>query len=325
MNFTIKSPFNNIAFFTENDFEGYVPRDHANMRTEFSWMVALSAYHYKLGPYPKKKFDLGIVITSKTKPELTDIKELKKYCNKVAIMQEGPFWYFQDYNMQHQVNYYNNLALADIIFCHNEVDKFYFKGLLQNKPVFKLQSLMIEDAVVDSCPPEQRSGVMIGGNFVSWYGGFDSWRLAKYFTDDIHMPSMGRHQKGEEQIGIKKIPFKIWSDFIKELSKRKLGIHMMRTHAAGTFALNCSYLGIPCIGYKGLDTQSILHPDLSFDDGDLYRANKALNRLWNDFDFYNHCVKVTKENYQKHYTEKSFLKNFSKSIIIWKDAINGKS
>ena len=38
---------------------------------------------------------------------------------------------------------------------------------------------------------------------------------------------------------------------------------MMRTHAAGTFALNCSYLGIPCIGYKGLDTQSTLHPDLS--------------------------------------------------------------
>jgi hypothetical protein len=325
MNSTIKSPFNKIAFFTENDFEGYVPRNHVNMRTEFAWMVALNAYHHKLGTYPKEKFDLGIVITSKTKPELTDIKELKKHCDQVAIMQEGPFWYFQDYDMQHQVNYYNNLALADIVFCHNEVDKFYFKGLLQNKPVFKLQSLMIEDAVVDVCPPEQRSGVMIGGNFVSWYGGFDSWRLAKYFTDDIYMPSMGRHQKGEEGIGIKKIPFTLWSGFIKELSKRKLGIHMMRTHAAGTFALNCSYLGIPCIGYKGLDTQSTLHPDLSFDDGDLYRASRSLNRLWNDVDFYNHCANVTKENYQKHYTEEWFLKNFNTSTRIWKDIINGKS
>ena len=43
----------------------------------------------------------------------------------------------------------------------------------------------------------------------------------------------------------------------------------MRTHAAGTFAMNCGFHGIPCVGYNGLDTQEILHPPTTVDIGDL--------------------------------------------------------
>ena len=41
---------------------------------------------------------------------------------------------------------------------------------------------------------------------------------------------------------------KIKHNWIYELSKHKYGIQL-GTAAAGTFNLNCSYLGIPCIGY----------------------------------------------------------------------------
>jgi hypothetical protein len=80
----------------------------------------------------------------------------------------------------------------------------------------------------------------------------------------------------------------------------------MRTHAAGTFALNCSYLGIPCVGYKGLDTQRLLHPLLSVNDGDLGKARTLLSKLENDKEFYTLCSNSTKELYQKLYHESNF-------------------
>ena len=53
----------------------------------------------------------------------------------------------------------------------------------------------------------------------------------------------------------------------------------MRTHAAGTFALNCAYLGIPCIGYSGLDTQRLCHPDLSIKMADIKAMAESLVNL----------------------------------------------
>tara|TARA_R110000796_G_scaffold93917_2_gene198551 strand:- start:2777 stop:3280 length:504 start_codon:yes stop_codon:yes gene_type:complete len=154
--------------------------------------------------------------------------------------------------------------------------------------------------------PGNRSGVMIGGNMKSWYGGFDSFMLASSITDKIYQPKMGRREEGEEELGLTQLPYMEWDEWMSELSKRKIGIHMMRTHAAGTFALNCSYLGIPCIGYDGLDTQRILHPSLTVKDGDLNTARKLISRLDNDSDFYTLCRNETLEMYNEHYHESKF-------------------
>ena len=80
----------------------------------------------------------------------------------------------------------------------------------------------------------------------------------------------------------------------------------MRTHAAGTFALNCAYLGIPCIGYEGLDTQEECHPDLTVKLGDLATAKEKLTQLKLDKEWYNKCSQLAKEQYQKHYHESKF-------------------
>src|SRR5210317_279996 len=298
-----------IAFFTEMGFNGKVPRTHPNMRTEFSWFVSLNADHYNLNDAPTEYYDLGIVITPKNSPEKVDLNRIKQFCKKIGVMQEGPFWLFQDYDLQKQIHYYNNLVDSDIIFTHNEQDRKYYKGLTNHSDVRVLQSLMIPDAVGE-LPTEDRSGIMIGGNMVSWYGGFDSFMLANSVTDEIYSPQMGRKQLGESELGITQLPYLQWNEWIKELNKRKLGIHMMRTHAAGTFALNCSYLGIPCIGYEELDTQRILHPNLSVENGDLETARKLVNKLWNDLDFYEENRILTKELYNKHYTDAVFKKNF---------------
>jgi len=301
-----------IAFFTEMGFEGKVPRNHPNMRTEFAWMCALNADHHSIirAPFVTEKYDLGIVIIPKKNPEL-NLDDIRLSCKKVAVMQEGPNWYWQDYDLAKQIWYYNTLTSADIIFTHNEVDKKYYQGLTNHKDVRIMSSLMIEDAIdIDSLmSPKYRGEVIIGGNFVSWYGGFDSYIVASEISDKVFAPSMGRKQEGEEQL-LNHLPYYNWRDWVTQLSKFKYGVHLMRTHAAGTFALNCAYLGIPCIGYKGLDTQEICHPDLTVDIGDLVNAKKLINLLENDSTFYNNCSQTAIDNYKNNYTEQIFKSKF---------------
>ena len=290
-------------------FEGKIPRNHPNMRTEFAWMCALNADHYNYKSIPNKEYDLGIIIIPKKNPNF-DINTLKNCCNKIAVMQEGPHWYFQDYSLDKQIWYYNTLTSADIIFTHNKLDKKYYEGLTNHQDVRVLQSLMIEDSIGELNKIE-RKGVIIGGNFVNWYGGFDSYIVASEHYDKVVAPSMGRKQPGEEQL-IEHLPYMNWKEWIHKLNEFKIGVHLMRTHAAGTFALNCAYLGIPCIGYEGLDTQEICHPDLTVKVGHLDEAKEILGKLKNNSYLYKECSSTAKQNYKKYYHENIFNSTFKK-------------
>ena len=88
----------------------------------------------------------------------------------------------------------------------------------------------------------------------------------------------------------------------------------MRTHAAGTFALNCAYLGIPCIGYEGLDTQDICHPLTTVKLGDLEHAKELADKLKSVPGFYKICSETALKRYNKEYKEKVWLQRF-KSMI----------
>jgi len=303
-----------IAFFTEMEFQGKIPRNHPNMRVEFAWMCALEADHYNIKSPLLEKYDLGIVIIPKKNPDF-NIDDLKLNCKKVAVMQEGPNWYWQDYDLSKQIWYYNTLTSSDIIFTHNEIDKKYYQGLTDHHDVRVLQSLMIEDAIGEVQNVE-RKGIIIGGNFVSWYGGFDSFSIAQEMDNgQVYAPSMGRRQSNEEQL-LTHLPYLDWKQWIHTLNQFKYGIHLMRTHAAGTFALNCSYLGIPCIGYEGLDTQHILHPNLTVELGDLQTARKIALKLKNNLDFYQEQSILTKQLYQEKYHENIFNPTFKKQFKI---------
>ena len=294
-----------IAFFTEMGFTGKIPRTHNNMRTEFAWMVALDATHYPINnKIFTQKYDLGIIIIPKKNPGF-DITHLKNNCKQLAVMQEGPNWNWQDYSLEHQIWYYNTLCEADIIYTHNRSDQKYYKGLTDHQDVRIMPSLMIEDSIQPQLEYEQ-SGVMIGGNMTSWYGGFDSMVIAQEFEEKIYAPSMGRKIKREEELNINHLPYMNWTQWIYELRKVKYAVHLMRTHAAGTFALNCAYLGIPCIGYEGLDTQEICHPNTTVKLGDLVKAKEIAKKLRDDEKFYVYCSKLTKEKYLEFYHESKF-------------------
>ena len=95
-----------VAFFSEMEFQGKILRTHENMRVEFAWMATLKADHYTLGVIPNVEYDIALVLNSKTKPNLLNVKKLKSKCKLVAILQEGPNWNFQDYSIQNQIHYY---------------------------------------------------------------------------------------------------------------------------------------------------------------------------------------------------------------------------
>ena len=311
-----------IAFFSESGFDGKIPRDFDNMRTEYAWYVGLDANHHWIGTLPSledKTYDLGVVIIPKKNisqlMKVDLIGQMKRVCKKIGYMQEGPYWYFQDYPIEQQIWFYNCLMEMDVIFGHNEADVEYFKGLTQKKHVYRNPSLMITDKIEPHIVnPDARDGVIIGGNMVRWYGGFDSYIVAQEFGEQIYAPSMGRKIDREDEMDINHLPYMTWVEWINNLSRFKYGVHLMPTQAAGTFALNCAYHGIPCIGYKGLDTQELCFPQLSVDMGDVNSAVKLARKLKEDKTFYGFISNKAKNNYNAIFGEKHYI--YSMNDII---------
>jgi len=314
-----------IVWFTEQGLNGKIPLDNPNMRNDVSTMYTLGVEHYPIFGIPQALqhfgegyFDFGIVTLPKTNTEhllkFNLIGDLKKLCKKTISMQEGPHWLFQDYTMEQQIWWFNTLTEFDMLFAHNLKDVSYYKGLV-NKPVHKMPTLMLTEKLniksrvdYDAIFKATNTDSIIGGNMVRWYGGFDSYMVAQEFGVPISAPSMGRKIDREDELDINHFPYMTWIEWINNLSKFKYGVHLMPTHAAGTFTLNCAFHGIPCIGYTGLDTQEELHPHLTVYDGDLEQAKKYARELKEDDEFYEECSKTSREYYiNSLYNEKNFV------------------
>ena len=300
-----------ITFFSESEMFGKVPRDFEDARTEFGWSIMLDAEWYQLGVPPSSKCDLGIVIIPKNNPNI-NLEWFKQYCDKVAVMQEGPHWYYQDYSVEKQIHYINTLRSADWVYCHNKSDIKYYSGL-GCKDVRVMRSMMIPDGLQSQASSLYKEGTLIGGNFVSWYGGMDSYLVASEVDEQMYGVSMGRKQEQEDQIDdIKYLPYMSWREWINHIGQYKVGVHLMRTHAAGTFSMNLSWHGTPVIGYAGLDTQELLHPQTTVEIGDLVKAKQIMRRLTEDEDFHQECSEQTKELFDKYYSEQAWIEHWRK-------------
>jgi len=322
-----------IAFLTEMELTHWmidrkVSADHPNMRTEFAWMHALQADHYSLTEFTAVRdydavfviFPKGRVFLSAEGSKLVNhtnpvthllssdlITSLKGANKKVFYMQEGPHWWFNDYELADQINFYNLLASCDGIFAHNEIDKKYYQGLFPDKSINVMPTLMIEDQIHQlEHRPEEKA--IIGGNFARWYGGFESYMVAQEFDLPIWGQTSHARREGEDQL-IKHLPRVFWTEWMKQLSTFKYAVHLMPTVAAGTFSLNCAYLGIPCIGNIDVDTQRSCHPELSVDVNDVDKARKLARRLVDDKSFYETCSVKAKEQYKTLYGVELYKSN----------------
>ena len=306
-----------IGFFSEAGYEGKVPRNYDNMRTDVAWVCALDATHHpipKLRSLPNNLYDVGVMILPKNRKPLLDwfpnpvLEEYRRVCKKVTIMQESYYNYWQDSSITEQIWYFNFITEMDLIFCHNDIDLLYYNGLT-NVRTELLPSVMITDDIVRR--NEWGDGVIIGGNWVKDYGGFDSYQVGLEITDDITAVTTGRMKPEEEQV-LKHLPWMMWTEWIKTLSQFNVGVQL-GTASAGTFNLNCSFHGIPCIAYSNSNTQKILHPKTTVEVGDVIGAKEIARKL-KDKTFYDECMTDTLENYEKFYTEEKFIEHWKR---IW--------
>lgn len=308
-----------IIFLSQMGFAGKVPRNHRNMRVEFAQMCTLQADHNNLFNIDNinQRYDIAVLLIPKTGKDRDNlqnidiVQEARKIANKIVFMQEGPSWIFQDMTIEQQIWHYNLLSNVDAILTENFSDIKYFKGINSNIPITSIPSLMILDSIKNVLSIEKKEQVIIGGNFTRWYGGFDSFVVARQFELPIFAPSMGRRQPNEE-ILVEHLPYMEWVDWIYKLSEFKYAVHLMPTVAAGTFAMNCGYLGIPCIGYDELDTQYRIHPNLTVEMGDLDTAVKYAAYLKKDQDFYNEQSLLAQQNYAKFHSEEVVSKHLIK-------------
>ena len=304
-----------IGFFSEAGYEGKVPRNYDNMRTDVAWVCALDATHHpipKLRSLPNNLYDVGVMILPKNRKSLLEwfpnsvLEEYRRVCKKVTIMQESYYNYWQDSPIEEQIWYFNFITEMDLIFCHNDIDLLYYNGLT-NVRTELMPSVMITDDVVRRS--EWGNGVVIGGNWVWAYGGFDSYQVGLELTDDITAVTTGRMKPEEEQI-LNHLPWMMWSEWIKALSQFNVGIQL-GTASAGTFNLNCSFHKIPCIGYSNVNTQNILHPLTTVEVGDIENAKHIAKKLKND-KFYKLCMDTTLKRYEAYYSEDKFLENIQR-------------
>jgi len=303
-----------IGFFSEASYEGLVPRNHPNMRTDVAWVCALDAYHCPIpmiSTMVDNAFDVGVMILPKKREPLLNyplLEQYKRVCKKVTVMQESYYNYWQDSSIAEQIWYFNFLTEMDLIFCHNDIDLKYYNGLT-NVRTELLPTVMITDDILPRS--ESGNGVIIGGNWVRDYGGFDSYQVALEITDDITTITTGR-MKPEEKDLFKHLPWMYWKEWINELSQYYIGVQL-GTSAAGTFNLNCSFHGIPCIAYSNSNTQKILHPKTTVELGDIVGAKEIARKLKDDT-FYDECMRSTQENYETYYSEVKLLEHWN---IVW--------
>lgn len=324
-----------IAFTSELPFRGKVDRTQENMRTEFAWMCKLGAEHYPIDAGTSiHGYDLVVVILPKgivyknavgvrmNEGQVNPIRNfltmdfvslLKKNNSKVAYMQEGPNWLFNDYDIPEQIGFYNQLSNVDMILAHNEIDVKFYKGLFPQKKVFSMRTLMITD-LVDGKNSPMLDKTIVGGNFARWYGGFQSYIVSTHFGNKIYAQTSHAMMPDEPDVdGLNHLPRMSWVEWMRTLSTFKNAVHLMPTVAAGTFSLNCAFWGIPCIGNDKVDTQKICFPELSVDIDDIESAVQLATKLRDEDNFRFDVSEKAKEAYKEQYFEDVWLENFKKN------------
>ena len=325
-----------IAFLTEMGFEGKIQESHENMRTEFAWMCALNADHYRIANWNKViGYDYVMIIFPKGQTFINSIGcelisgrnqysdllasnivlDLKASNKKICSIQEGPTWYVNDLNLADQFNIHRQLFQCDIIFAHNQYDINWYKGLFPSSQIEVMPTLMI-DTLLTTISPNPNNKLIIGGNFSRWYGGFQSYNVASELNIPIYVQTSHSSRINEQYVeNLSIIPRVSWVRWMNILSEFKIAVHLMPTVAAGTFSLNCAYFGIPCIGNVYVDTQRICFPELSVRAEDVLHAKELIHRLNSDSEFYTHCSTQAMYNYKSNFSIKSYMKKIQNILI----------
>ena len=313
---------------SEMGFEGYFPTNYPNLRVLETQLLYLEAYHL-----PIQK----ILTESKTykgnllynigkggfeKPYISDLYHhyhntvnlLQEKFEKVYIYQDGEIGWWNQVDTRLQAWWYNQLRMANGILVPNSTDVPFYKGLFPDKEIKVIRSVMTDEGLDKTKFKPKENRTIVTGPLTREYNGFSQLLLAHNLDMPIDIPPMGESRMPKDSwemagnLGVNYLKYMTWAEWMYNLSRYKVGYMMSAATASGSFALNCAYLGIPCIGDKRADTQSILFPDLAVDVFDNEKALELTFKLKNDLDFYIEVSNKAKKLYKQEFTKEKMLK-----------------
>ena len=311
-------------FVTEMGFNGKISSDYTNMRAAETWIKYLDANHLNIFEVLSKDEKYGGIcwlIIPKGKEAVSfllqnymdTISNLKSKFDYIYCIQEGEIGYWNQMDVTTQTWIYLQFSESDKIYTQNKCDLSYFKGMFPNKDISIIRPVM-DSSVIDENnfkPKEDRC--IISGPFTREYYGFHQMIVAQNFNCPIDVPPMGESRMPKDSwamadnVGVNYLGYMMWKEWMEHLSKYKYGVMLIPAVGSGTFALNCAYHGIPCVGNDKADTQRLLFPDTSVDHMDLEKAVSLSKLLRDDKDFYGEVSEKSKDNFKKHFSKDAFF------------------
>jgi len=319
----------NIKYSTsEMGFEGYFPVNYPNLRVLETQLLYLEAYHLPIqkiiteGKTYKGSLLYNIGKGDFEKSYISDLYHnyhnivglLQEKFEGVYIYQDGEIGWWNQVDTRLQAWWYNQLRAASGILVPNSTDVSFYKGLFPDKEIKVIRSVMTDEGLDKSKFKPKENRTIVTGPLTREYNGFSQLLLAHNLDMPVDIPPMGESRMPKDSwemapnLGVNYLQYMTWAEWMYNLSRYKIGYMMSAATASGSFALNCAYLGIPCIGDKRADTQSILFPDLAVDVFDNEKALELTFKLKNDLDFYIEVSNKAKRLYKQEFTKEKMLK-----------------
>jgi len=318
----------NIKYATsEMPFEGTFPSDYEHMRVFETQLKFLDATHIPINKILNegKKYEGDLLFNigkgGFEKAYITSlyhignvVEKLKECFDNVYVYQDGELGWWNQVDVRLQVWWYNNIASADGMLVPNASDVPYYHGILPNNmKVLVIRSVMTDVGLDPSKFKPREDRIILNGPFTLEYNALPQALIAHQTNLPIDIPEMGRSRMPQdswqmaENLGVNYLPYMSWIEWMYNLNRYKIGYMLMPSVASGSFALNCAYLGIPCIGYAKADTQRLLFPDLAIDVFDNQKAAELTTRLMTDEHFYNEIATKARLIYSKEFTKDKML------------------
>ena len=319
----------NIKYSTsEMGFEGYFPVNYPNLRVLETQLLYLEAYHLPIqkiiteGKTYKGSLLYNIGKGDFEKSYISDLYHnyhnivslLQEKFEGVYIYQDGEIGWWNQVDTRLQAWWYNQLRAASGILVPNSTDVSFYKGLFPDKEIKVIRSVMTDEGLDKTKFKPKENRTIVTGPLTREYNGFSQLLLAHNLDMPVDIPPMGESRMPKDSwemapnLGVNYLQYMSWTEWMYNLSRYKVGYMMSAATASGSFALNCAYLGIPCIGDKRADTQSILFPDLAIDVFDNEKALELTLKLKNDLDFYIEVSNKAKRLYKQEFTKEKMLK-----------------
>ncbi len=256
------------------------------------------------------EFDLVMVALRSQLIEV-GLKIKKRSTTRVVVFFDAELEHFTTYlDRELQVKFVELLNVAEAVAVHHESHIPVIKRLTK-KPVgivglpFPLRRVREE-----LCPPVEKELVIDLGSALGKIASRNGLMNIAALSE-IGLPGAADMQDPEELeylrvmrrfMPIPPIRFrdtsyfgsgdrvKLWEEYITEVNRSKLGLHLDYRQTWGRFSVDCAAVRMPCISTPNFYAQKILFPDLTVRYQDVEQAVNLAKKLIKDNSFYEEVV-----------------------------------